>query len=250
MPSFWNMKTSCCILTEWSSHWVLQERGNLFLPAEHNACLLYLPSEFVEAAESNLRDLRSIDAAVKPTDPDHWWLLLARLQPFLNLLNPFKKTKLKGLIFPLLGSAYCMLLTITSLSETLLGAIRQSIVNPASPILPLGPGGWRDPLISPQSSYVFCSLRQSIPRIFPKCVQAMVCNPPLALEPAQLSPACAVSDLLLWGTGFLAFPLPVPGSWQVCWRLGGQIWWWHALPLIPAFYLYTFHPAEDEFNLL
>lgn len=87
-----------------------------------------------------------------------------------------------------------MLLAITSLSGTLLGASRQSIVNPASPILPLGPGGGRDPLISPQSSYVFCSLRQSIPRIFPKCVQAMVYNPPLALQPAQRSPACTALE--------------------------------------------------------
>lgn len=112
--------------------------------------------------------------------------------------------------------------------------------------------GWWDPLVSTQSSYVFCSLRQSIPRAFPECVQSTVQNLPLSpdVQLLQISSAYAIWDPLLWSTNFITVLLFVQGPGTSVLEVEDQIWWWQALTPIPTFHLCTFYPAKDQFSLL
>lgn len=73
---YWRLVSVFWLNPAWCSHWILQEGGNLFLPAEDNVCLLDLPSEFMEAAERNLWDPNLMNILVRSTVPGHLWFLL------------------------------------------------------------------------------------------------------------------------------------------------------------------------------
>lgn len=124
----------------------------------------------MRTAEGDLQDLKPIDVAVRPADPCHLWLLLARFDPFLNLLYQFKKIKMKGL-----SPFFCW--PITSLSKIHHGASRQFIAHPFSQLLPHGQSrGWDSHFIIIFLCFLFHE--DSIPRAFPKCVQSTVNNLP------------------------------------------------------------------------
>lgn len=132
-------------------------RQSLFLPAEHNVLLLYFPSEFIKTAERNLQDLKHINITVRPADPSRLYLLLADWSLSWIFWTSLRTQNWKVCPLPFASQCLYMPLAIASLSKPHLGSSRPSNMHPSP-----GPSGGWDPLISPQSSYAFCSFREPI----------------------------------------------------------------------------------------